>query len=217
MSECPYHNKLKADLPMPMPLRIARLPVGKNGYPIPFFVADPDDFRIADPAKMVRCIKERLCWVCGQPLGIHMAFVIGPMCTVNRISGDPPTHLDCAVYSCRSCPFLVRPNMVRREDEVTKEADKHVSGIMIKRNPGVMAIWVTKSYKLEPDSHGVLFRIGNPESIQWWREGRYATRAEIEESIKTGIPLLREHCYEMKEHEMLDKAVQEAIRLLPAR
>lgn len=207
---------MRTDLP-PLNPRIAKLPIGPNGYPVPFFVADPNDFRIADPEKIKRCINERICWVCGQPLGIYMAFVIGPMCIVNRISGDPPSHLDCSVWSCKACPFLARPKMVRREDEVTEEMDKHTPGIMIKRNPGVMAIWVTKSYKLQPDNHGMLFHIGNPESIQWWREGRYATRAEIEESIESGLPSLREHCYTEEDHKALMSATREAMRLLPAR
>lgn len=222
MNTCPYSKpKLRADLP-PMPSRIGRLPVGKNGYPIPFFVAEVngsrEDFRIADPAKIARCIKERVCWVCGEPCGIYLAFVIGPMCTINKLSADPFMHLDCAVWSVRACPFLVRPNMVRREDETTEEMEKNVGGIMIKRNPGVMAVWVTKTYKLELDPEPnkcPLFRLGNPESLAWFREGRPATRAEILEAIQSGMPLLREKCVAPEEIALLDQMHREAMRLLP--
>lgn len=222
MSECPHHSKLRTDLP-PMTPRIAKLPVGKNGYPIPFFVAEVngsrEDFRVADSAKVVACVNKKLCWVCGEPLGIYKAFVIGPMCVVNRVSGDPASHLECAVYSCKSCPFLLRPQMVRREDDRTEEMEANVGGIMIKRNPGAMAIWVTKSFTIERQDpkKSPLFRLGDPVAIQWWREGRAATRAEIEESINTGLPLLRGVCESQEENDALDQAVKTAQALLPAR
>jgi hypothetical protein len=32
--------------------------------------------------------------------------------------------------------------------------------------------------------------VGEPEGIEYWAEGRRANRAEIDESIRTGLPLL---------------------------
>lgn len=81
-----------------MPPRIARLPRNKVGYPIPWFVAHLDDgtrdFRIAGQEQHIRAMRERLCYVCGGPLGGFGAFTIGPMCAVNRISSEPPAHRD---------------------------------------------------------------------------------------------------------------------------
>ena len=226
MSECPHCKPtgqpvMRPDLPRPLPRRMLSLPIGKNGYPIPWFVAEingsREDFRIADPGKVRQCIDRHLCWVCGQPCGVHLAFVIGPMCTVNRLSADPFSHLECAEYSVKSCPFMLRPHMVRREDERTEAMEENVGGVMIKRNPGVMAIWVTKSYSAEVDEHGCLFRLDAPEAITWWREGRPATRAEIEESINSGLPILREMCRTPDENKKLDEAIKRARTLLPAR
>jgi hypothetical protein len=39
---------------------------------------------------------------------------------------------------------------------------------------------------------GVLFEIGDPVAIRCYREGRAATRAEIEAAIAKGLPALRE-------------------------
>jgi hypothetical protein len=72
----------------------------------------------------------------------------------------------------------------------------------ISHNPGVAMLWVTKTYRLfeVPDDAvreagaqpGVLFAIGAPVAIRFYREGRAATRAEIEAAIAKGLPYLRE-------------------------
>ncbi len=75
-----------------VPPRIAKLPKDQRGYHVPWFVAWIDgvaDFRVTDNAKLVRAVNERRCWVCGEKMGRHLAFLIGPMCAVNRVSAEP--------------------------------------------------------------------------------------------------------------------------------
>jgi hypothetical protein len=38
---------------------------------------------------------------------------------------------------------------------------------------------------------GVLFALGDPVELRWYREGRAATPAETWESVATGLPALR--------------------------
>lgn len=216
--KCPFH-KVKSDLP-PLTERIAALPIDERGYPVPFFVAwieGKPDFRVIDPRKLEQCVRFDLCWVCGQKMGKHKAFPIGPMCCVNKTTSEPPSHLECAEWSVRGCPFLSRPNMVRREDEMTEANAQNVAGIQIKRNPGVIAIWSTQSYKIFPDGFNkILFRVGPLERISWWREGRQATREEILHSIETGIPILEQACRgDVEELEALREAINDAKKLLP--
>ncbi len=171
---------------------MAKLPVSKAGYPVPWFVAWVDgdwDFRVIGPGKVADAHNGGRCWLCGERLGAYKAFTIGPMCTVNRISAEPPSHLDCAEYAVMACPFLSKPNMRRNENDMPAEG-KNPAGIMIRRNPGVTALWVTKSYRLMRDGDGVLFRVGPPQHVHWYREGRQATRAEVLASIDSGLPLL---------------------------
>jgi hypothetical protein len=173
------------------------LSIDERGYPVPWFVAWIDgkpEFRVADAEKLHAAIRKSLCWVCGQPLGRWKVFVIGPMCAINRISAEPPNHRDCAEYSVRACPFLSRPQMTRRENDLPETYDEP-AGCMIKRNPGVMLLWTTDSYRImhAPAGHaGVLFEIGDPERVACYAEGRPATADEIRKSIETGLPLLRE-------------------------
>lgn len=188
MASHPY----RPDLETPPP-RIARLPVAR-GYPVPWFVAWIDgapEFRMADPAKLRRAVNARLCWTCGDYLGRYLTFLVGPMCGINRVSAEPPSHLECARYSARNCPFLSNPHMVRREDERTS-AGEH-AGFMIRRNPGVSLLWTTRSYRCVGDgAGGVLFSFGDAEETEWWAEGKPATRLQVDASIRTGLPILEE-------------------------
>jgi hypothetical protein len=187
---------LRAELES-LPTRMKALPVDARGYPVPWFVGwverdgqQVPEFRAMDYRKLVLAIKQRLCWVCGQPLGRWLAFPIGPMCAITRTTGEPPAHRDCAEWSIRNCPFLSQPRQVRREDALPDEVES-AGGIPIRRNPGVTCLWITRGYEVFDDGRGkLLITVGEPETITWWREGRAATRAEVQESIDTGLPIL---------------------------
>ena len=185
-------NQIRTDLEE-LPGRMRDLPVDDRGYPVPYFVAWLDgkpEFRAMDPMKWICAVREHLCWVCGEKLGVYQTFVLGPMCGMTRTTSEPPCHLECARWSARNCPFLARPRMVRREGGM-EEAD--VAGIALKRNPGVAMLWTTRSFEIfEDDAGKPLIRIHDPGSIEWWAEGGPATREEVARSVETGIPLLLE-------------------------
>jgi hypothetical protein len=170
------------------------LPIDKRGYPIPWFVdwfnGEPE-FRAMDQRKFVAAINKRLCWTCGKRLFGEEVFVIGPMCAVNRISSEPPSHRECAIYSATACPFLSKPHMVRREGGYLAPKGE-AAGIMIARNPGVTLLWYTMRHKILQVPNGVLFEIGRPFKTEWYRQGRTATRAEVQEAMDSGIPILRD-------------------------
>jgi hypothetical protein len=174
-----------------IPPRMRKLPVDDRGYPVPKFVEwynGQPDFRMLNRAFMANAVRIKLCWLCAEPLGRYMAFVIGPMCCINRVSSEPPSHLDCARFACQACPFITQPNRPRNPHGLPDE--RVVAGEMIPRNPGVTAIWVTESYTPFKAQGGALFRIGEPTSVEWWSHGRTATREEILASIASGLPIL---------------------------
>lgn len=181
-----------------MPGRIRLLPRNKAGYPVPDFVAWIDgqpDFRVIKPGGIQLAVQLKLCWVCGTPFARQedRAFTIGPMCAVNRVSAEPPSHRDCATFSARFCPFLSVPRMTRRERRMPAVAAVP-AGDMIRRNPGVALVWVTgyKSWKTFSDGNGgTLFDVGEPREALWFACGRAATRAEVLASIDSGLPILR--------------------------
>lgn len=209
---------------IPMPDRIKRLPISPTGYPVPWFVAWIDgkpDFRVIGPDRLVPAIKRKLCWVCGQPMGLHMAFTIGPMCSITRTIAEPPAHLECADYSVRACPFLSTPRMRRNEKDLP-ENRVDAAGLPIMRNPGAVAIWITKTaraVRAGRGNEGILFELGDPERVLWFAQGRTATRAEVLESIDTGFALLMQEATKEGPDAVLDlnKMTAEAMKHLPER
>jgi hypothetical protein len=177
-------------LPTPPP-RIAKLPTNAVGYPVPWFVAWIDgqpDFRVVGLNKLDDAVRFGQCWLCGGRLGANVAFVIGPMCAVNRVSSEPPSHRDCAIYAATACPFLTTPNMRRRDSDLPDDASEP-DGDMICRNPGVALVWVTRAWQQMPAHR--LFDVGEPAETLWFAEGRAATRDEVLASINSGMPILR--------------------------
>lgn len=232
-------NNLRANLPE-LPPNIAKLPVSDRGYPVPWFVQwlvedhnqvhpfDPKaeglinrsiyrpaksydepgawpEFRMIDPGKVLAAIELGLCWVCGEPRVNEMVFVIGPMCAVNRVSGEPPSHLVCAEFSARACPFLTMPKLVRREDELTQHSVAHAGAIM--RNPGVTMLWTCRKYAVEDG----LFMMGAPTGVVSYKEGRLATKEEVLESIRAGLPKLRESAARDFSEKELERCVRRAL------
>jgi hypothetical protein len=202
-----------------MPQRFMRLPVDERGFPVPRFVKWIDgkpDFRVIDGAWMTVAVYQRRCWLCGDVLGRHMAFVIGPMCAINRVNSEPPSHLECARFAAKACPFLTQPNRKRNEHDLPEEGEEP-AGVHIDRNPGVTLIWVTKDYQLIKTSNGVLFRLGDPTLLEWYARGRFATREEVMSSIETGLPTLRDMA-ELEGREAvaaLDKQIKVGLELVP--
>lgn len=189
---------LRADLPE-LPRHMQGLPVDKRGFPVPFFVHWVDGeprFDIVDTRRYEACVQKELCWLCGERLGRYRAFVIGPMCLVNRISSEPPSHLDCAEFACTACPFLTRPlaKRVEQEDEVIAPA-----GVMIARNPGATAVWVTTAegyeYFVPRGSRSPLIQLmSTPTQLHAWARGKPLQWEALMDSLESGMPLLEEHC-----------------------
>jgi hypothetical protein len=170
------------------------LPISDKGYPVPAFVRWIDgvpDFRVMREDYRAKCVVHKLCWQCGERLSNRLAFVIGPMCAVNRISSEPPSHRDCAIFAATACPFLTLPKAQRRMANLPADQVRSPGGISIPRNPGVTLVWMTDSYQPFTDNAGGwLIRIGAPLECLWYAEGRAATHDEVMASIDSGMPIL---------------------------
>jgi hypothetical protein len=205
--------------------RIAALPTDARGFPVPWFVAWIDgepDFRVIGPGKIRQAVRKRLCWICGQRLLNVKAFVVGPMCVINRISSEPPSHLDCARFAATACPFLTRPGMRRNEKDLPP-ARIDPAGIHITRNPGACAVYIAAWFtpmQLDPMSAQMLFSMGEPRRVEWFCEGREASRDQVERAIYEGLPALVKACAQDDDVEAslaeLARCVERTRDLIPA-
>lgn len=205
-------------LPDNLPAAVAALPRDSRGYPIPWFVSiinGQPEFRVADSEKLIDAIQQKRCWICGTPLDPRQhVFVLGPLSTISRVSGEPPSHADCAVAAAQICPFLTKPKAVRREAGMPEST---APGFMVDRNPGVTCLWYCKGYTYAAKDGGVLFNLPNPAYVRWWAEGRQATAAEVLESFESGIPIFEALVQDGPdwEREELRRAIQTARQWLP--
>jgi hypothetical protein len=185
-----------------MPPRIAKLfrwRIMGEDYPVPYFVEwfkdgkpclrgdGTPDFRVMSRERWHKCWKGSQCWVCGERLGRHRAYVIGPMCAVNRTTSEPPCHVDCATWSATNCPFLTRPAMKRHDKDLPER--EPMAGFGIERNPGVGCVWVSDGSLFNTPT-GPLITLGDPSKVLWFARGREATKEEVVASIATGFPAL---------------------------
>lgn len=184
-------TELRKGLPE-LPARIKVLPLDHRGYPIPWFVEEPRndhaDFRIASSGKRYKATKERLCWLCGGKLGRNIAFVIGPMCAINRNTSEPGNHRDCALFAVQACPFLILPDAKYRLAHLPKEGG--MLPHLLPGNPGASCIWITDTYQPYAVDGTFLIRIGEPSEVLWYCEGKQATRMQIQDCLDKRLPLL---------------------------
>lgn len=212
------HKIYREGLP-PVPRRMRHLKVDARGYPVPMFVSwinGEPDFRVSDGKHMAEAMRFDVCWVCGQKLGSHRTYIVGPMCVVNRVSSEPPSHAECAHFSAKACPFLANPKRGRNPNDLPEEGT--MPGCPIMRNPGVVVIYTTKA-TTRPFSveNGVLYELGEPTTVEWVKEGRAATLDECLEAIETGYPALLEVATEAGPRDVaaLKVARERAMLLLP--
>lgn len=210
-----------------MPPNIAALPIDERGYPVPYFVQWMDevgnptkrgsgkpDFRVADSRKVYECIMHGKCWVCGQNIGRKATFVVGPMCVINRGTSEPPSHYACAIWSMKACPFLLNPS-ARRRDVNLPDGVINPPGEFNPRNPGVMAAYTSRTWLPKPVSNGIMLGIGEPENVEWWTQGRMATKDEAANALEEGYKVLQSVCNDEEEAELLRQFYEAAKTTLP--
>ena len=205
------------DLPE-LPPKMRHLPISPKGYPVPYFVSIVDgqpEFRVADPDKLVRCVRDRRCWICGGPLGRYKAFTFGPMGVINRISAEPPSHLECARYAAQACPFLVRPR-ARRRDANLPSIEPTAAGASM-RNPGVTVIWVTTRWELVRALDGFSFEVDAPHAVEWYAEGRPARADQVRDPFESAVAILHDVAQAQggRAAAVLERQIEHARRYLP--
>lgn len=179
------------DATLEMPARIKKLPVNEAGYPVPWFVAWIDgkpDFRVVGTDKIRDAVRWKLCWICGEPLGSNLSFVLAPLGVIKRTSGEPPSHRECAIF------------LAKEKSEVT-----------------LVWTTTSDRFKLD-ENGDLLFHLGPAHEAQWFAFGHAATREQVEEIVEEGFSILKKLAEGkgLEAMEELTRRHAEAIKLLPA-
>jgi hypothetical protein len=83
-----------------------------------------------------------------------------------------------------------------------------------------MALWMTdgaEAFNADSGQQGILFQVNDPFEVVWWREGRRATRAEVELGLAQAMPALEAEAARKGRQAVaqLDQLSQRALRYIP--
>jgi len=192
----PARQCLRPNLATIIPDKMRKRPLDARGYPVPWFVewiGGKPDFRVMDTRKYKLALDKRRCWLCGAQLGKFATFVAGLMCIVNRTSAEPPSHIECAKFAVRGCPFLTIPTAQYREANLPANSTSTPGSIM--DNPEVSALWTCDTWQafhvMEGERISTLVQFGDPKSVTYWKQGRPATDAEVHETFWRRLAILQ--------------------------
>jgi hypothetical protein len=176
---------------VPIPARMAHLPLDRRGYPIPWIVmrdaTGRPHFTINDHNRVHQCGKFGLCGICGKPLGKYLrshgdakppakgAFFVGGPASFYHDRGaflDPPLHRECAVYAMRVCPYIANPSYGKRIDDATLKPEHMPAGMAVIQTAGnppsldtrpqVFILGLAKRWEMfEPRPGTILFKVPN--------------------------------------------------------
>jgi len=182
---------LRPGLPR-LPERMRRLPIDDRGYPIPEFVSNLDgkrDFRVVSLEHLAKCIRNGVCWICGNPLEVRKVFVVGPLAAIQAVCNEPPSHVECAEFAVRACPFLLLPKAQHRPNDIPNI--QKMPGSM-NRNPGACCLYTVTGYSRHEKPDGrIVFRTGPALRVVWYTQGRPALRSEVLSAIEESLLAIR--------------------------
>jgi len=181
-----------------MPKRIARLPRDKRGYPIPWNVLRGSDgtplFTVNDSVKHMMALQGKLCPICGEPLGVHIWFVGGPLSAFhpNGRYIDLPSHKECAEFSLRTCPHLSAPKYTHRIDHIINEGKVPEGALLTDPtvNPDRPAVFVmvrSSGMKIYQTANGIYVRPDGITGIEYWNFGKQLSEAEGVELVRISM------------------------------
>jgi hypothetical protein len=153
-----------------IPARLAARPVDpRRGLPIPY-VSEQDDgsvnFAVINGGRVLECVRDRLCGLCGQRQDVLVAFVGGLGGFRQRMYTDPPGHVDCMRAAVDLCLYLAIERHRRRGLSEVTAAPGFTD--MEKADPVILA--VTWAYEI-----GL---VGLPPALLflpavWWSATRF--------------------------------------------
>jgi hypothetical protein len=160
--------------PETWPACVRDMPVcPKRGLPIPFIneigPGGVGVFTILDDRQASKCLRGRLCAMCGEPMGAEVA-LIGD--EVSLLPGgfyiEAPVHEDCGLAALGGmCPFMAGQRVPRRDHSadptvaIVGTTAGHLTevGRVIPKRPWAMAITKTYTPAMIPSSSGGLVMV----------------------------------------------------------
>lgn len=167
----------------------------ERGLYVPFIVLKEGDvhhFKINDEEKVMQCIVEKKCSVCGTQLNDDIWFIGGPASVFHKRGAiaDLPVHKECGVYSLEACPYMAFARYNSKTD-LNKLYEKLETKSIALFNPSVdpdrvpMFCFVKASDYTLHMLHTIVFKPSMPYlEIEFWNDGERLSLEEGESILK---------------------------------
>src|SRR5258708_21749215 len=99
-----------------------------GGYPIPFtqlWAYGKPDFRAVDMEHCARCLRDKLCAICGRRLGEYCYFIGGAPSKKKRLFVGPAEHKAIAEFSPQTSPLFAWQK-TDKHNPPAPHTDRHV-------------------------------------------------------------------------------------------
>ena len=168
-----------------VPRKMNALMRDRRGYPVPYTVLRDSDgvphFAVNDSERVLRCIREKRCAICGTRLDREMWLVGGPLSaflTAGRYR-DPALHYECARYALQVCPYLASRKYSGRIDTAGIDFDKvppamlFADSTMLPEHPEVFVAICTSGIRDETPGGSFVTVVPNRPYIrvEFWQDG----------------------------------------------
>jgi hypothetical protein len=176
---------------VPIPGKMQGLERDARGFTIPFIVLRDNNnkahFQINDTYKVLECIKNRLCAICGNPLKDDMWLAGGPLSAFhpNGAYIDTPTHHECGTYALIICPYLAVSAYNKRLDSTTLNTDNFEGSIfidptVIADRPPFFVFAKISDFTVNPENM-YLIPVKPFLEVEFWKEGLIIPQIEAQE------------------------------------
>jgi hypothetical protein len=134
-------------------------------YTVRWFDGIPD-FKVSDEKAIFRCVRNRLCGLCGKKLGRYMTFIGGPLSMHNKLFTDPAMHRLCAEYALQVCPFL--SGDIRAMATTYKHDAERILSTVDNHRPERFGLLETHACGFVQFRNETYIKTEEPAIITWW-------------------------------------------------
>lgn len=187
-----------------VPEKMESLKKDHRGFPIPHAVLIDSEgtphFKVNDSRKRDRCVKYKICSICGKPMArkvdgkiiFDMWMVGGPGSAFHKNGAfiDGPVHEECSTYALKVCPYLAARNYMNHMD-IDKVIDKVktddvllVDPTMDPNRPKAFIQIQIEAYKVIREGNGTYIIPKRPYlDVRYWNKGFEIDVVEASELI----------------------------------
>lgn len=170
-----------------VPERMKHLPLDRRGYPIPVIVMRDENglpyFAVNNDIERLKCVKRKLCAICGGRLTKELWLVGGPSSAFDPHGAyiDSALHHECMTYALQVCPYLAMPGRMMMSKHSINKIEKKLGDMLIvdptidPTKPKCFVAVMSYGQTITSETHIVPLRPYH--AVEFWTDGQRLSMA----------------------------------------